>query len=236
MYFSCDSTLSILCRWTASTPQIEHNGGFIWKQLAARLVAFSQLPKPTSGSLLVIFTTMPNPTPSPCPVRRRHFVATRLLLCGRCIAISLRRYCGYRRYAWQNTLQVCEGGSTTLTATGGDAYIWVDASNPFDTLSTNNTLDIASASATTSYILTVGNSACSRQQIITVRAHRPCPPSISKPKILVLVTPLISPTYPQALHPMPPLIGILATAALSIISMACWTHRTAQQPVPIPLH
>jgi gliding motility-associated-like protein len=169
MYFSADSIFSNTSSNLGFTPQIEHNGGFIddknnWTNISGSFTATETYEWLIIGNFYDNANTDTLTLPGGVGTlsqRAYYYVEDVSLLALEDIVVT-------GGMLGTSTLQVCEGGSTTLTATGGDAYIWVDASNPFDTLSTNNTLDIASASATTSYLLTVGTGACSRQQIITL--------------------------------------------------------------------
>lgn len=67
-----------------------------------------------------------------------------------------------------NTPIVCQNDSYTLHASGGSTYTWVDAADPFNVLSTTDSLNVSSAAATTTYIVTIDNGSCTRVETFTV--------------------------------------------------------------------
>lgn len=67
-----------------------------------------------------------------------------------------------------NSTVVCENDAYTLHVTGGTGYSWVDAADPFNVLSTLDSLVVDSASATTTYIVTIDNGACSRVETFVI--------------------------------------------------------------------
>lgn len=166
MYFSTDSIFSNISSNLGFTPQIQNTNGIItdknnWTNISGTLT----VTEPYEWLIIGNFDNNANTDTLTLPggvgtlsQRAYYYVEDVSLVELQDITVTSNN----------NSLQVCEGGNITLTGTGGDDYIWVDASNPFDTLSTTNTLAITSADATTSYILTVGTGGCARQHTFTL--------------------------------------------------------------------
>ncbi len=82
---------------------------------------------------------------------------------------------------------ICIGGSTTLTATGGNSYKWATAANPFTIISSSNILTVSPGS-TTQYIITATLNGCSStsNHLITV---------VDKPTFTVLGNDSVCPGF-----------------------------------------